>query len=477
MTSVAQQLKESRWINSFFLSATEKRYELLAFVALMSWALAAPLAPFFLDHFYTYMISSTITSLSVAYIVCAKLLRRAAGMTQRQHTWREHFFLHPWHFFLAGMLLWSVISFFVQAEDKMRALRGGPRLREGLTAYCFYAMIYVISVWLTEEKKRRIVQLTMMIGSVIPAAVFWFVEFGFTSYQYGWFGDWLFIISNHRASIYLNSNYYGYYLTVILAITATCFVSAEKWRERLAAAVIFALNVMTLVANDTLGAFVAVLLCLILIPVLYSIRNKFRIIYLLPLVLFFGITMWLNFGVFWEEIGIESGSAIRNFMSLRADIANILEGNEDAASAGSGRWFLWQVTWDMMLKEPVFGCGPEQMVFYLEEMTSVPYNWPHNEYLQYAAMLGIPAGLMYLAALISLAVTQIRKVRFLSNTTLVAGCVAFGYAVSALFGGATYVTAPYIFMALGMTSLQQYREPQKQDEQSEQEAGVATENR
>ena len=227
MTSVAQQLRESRWIDRFFLSATEKRYELLAFISLMSWALAAPLAPFFLEHFYTYMISSTLTSLVVAYIVCAKLLKRAAGITQKQHKLREYFFSHPWHFFLAGMFLWSVISFFAEAEDKMRALKGGPRLREGLTAYCFYAMLYVVSVWLTEEKKRRIVQLTMMIGSVIPAAVFWLVELGFTNYQYGWFGDWLFVISNHRASIYLNSNYYGYYLTVILAIAATYFVGAK----------------------------------------------------------------------------------------------------------------------------------------------------------------------------------------------------------------------------------------------------------
>jgi len=467
MTGVAQQLRESRWIDRIFLSATEKRYEVLTFISLMSWAVAAPLAPFFLEHFYTYMISATLTSLVVAYIVCAKLLKRAAKMTQKQHTWREHFFTYPWHFFLAGMFLWSVLSFFAEAEDKMRALRGGPRLREGLTAYCFYAMLYVTSVWLTEEKKRRIVQLTMMIGSIIPAIVFWLVELGCTSYQYGWFGDWLFIISNHRASIYLNSNYYGYYLTVILAIAATYFVSAKKWKECLIPLFVFVINVMTLVANDTLGAYVAVLLCLILIPVLYSVRNKFRVIYLIPFLLFFGITMWINFGVFWEEIGIASGNTIRNYMSLRADIGNILAGNEDAASAGSGRWFLWQVTWDLMLKEPVFGCGPEQMVFYLEEMTSVPYNWPHNEYLQYSAMLGIPAGLMYLAAIVSLAFTQMKQVKKISETTLIAGCVAFGYAVSAFFGGTTYVTAPYMFMALGMASLRRQPECKEQSGQEE----------
>ena len=462
MTSIAQQLRESRWIDRIFLTATEKRCELLAFISLMSWALAAPLAPFFLEHFYTYMISSTLTSLVVAYIVCAKLLQKVAGMTQKQHKFREYFFSHPWHFFLAGMFLWSVISFFAEAEDKMRALKGGPRLREGLTAYCFYAMLYVVSVWLTEEKKRRIVQLTMMIGSVIPAVVFWLVELGFTSYQYGWFGDWLFIISNHRASIYLNSNYYGYYLTVILAIAATYFAGAKKWKEWLIPLLVFGINMMTLVANDTLGAYVAVLLCVLLIPVLYSIRNRARLLYWVPAILFLVITVWINFGVFWEEIGIASGNTLRNYMSLREDIGNILAGNEAAGSAGSGRWFLWQVTWDLMLEEPVFGCGPEQMVYYLEEMTSVPFNWPHNEYLQYAAMLGVPAGLMYLAAILSLAVTQMKNVRRLSDTTLVAGCVAFAYAVSAFFGGTTYVTAPYIFMALGMTSLRVYREPDVQ---------------
>ena len=456
MTSVAQQLRESKWIDRIFLSATEKRYEVLAFIALMSWALAAPLAPFTLDHFFTYMISATLTSLVVAYIVCAKLLRRAAALTKREASLQKHFYQHPWHFFLAGMLLCSVLSFAVKAEDRMRALMGGPRLREGLTAYCFYAMLYVVAVWVKDEKKRRTVQWTMMIGSVIPSVVFWLVELGFTSYQYGWFGDWLFIVSHERASIYLNSNYYGYYLTVILAIAAAYFAGTRKWRERLTVSILFIINVMTLIVNDTLGAYVAVLICLLLIPVLYSIRDRFRLEYLVPLGLFLGITAWINFGVFWEEIGIASGSAMRNYMSLRADIGNILAGNDAAASAGSGRWFLWEVTWELMLREPLFGCGPEQMVFYLEEATSVPYNWPHNEYLQYAAMLGVPAALMYLAAILSLAFTQIKNVKHLSDTTLVAGCMAFGYAVSAFFGGTTYVTAPYIFMALGMTSLRIY---------------------
>ncbi len=466
MTSVAQQLRESRWIDRIFLSATEKRYQLLAFISLMSWALAAPLAPFVLDHFYTYMISATLTSLVVAYVICAKLLQRAAELTKRTASLREHFYTHPWHFFLAGMLLWSVLSFAVKAEDRMRAVIGAPRLREGLTAYCFYAMLYVVAVWLKEEKKRKTVQLTMMVGSVIPAAVFWLVELGFTSFRYGWFGDWLFIVTHQRASIYLNSNYYGYYLTVILAITAAHSISTKKLWERLTALALFVINAMTLMVNDTLGAYVAVLLCLILIPMLYGIREKFRVFSLLPLVLFLGITAWINFGMFWEEIGIASGSATRNYMSLRADIGNIFVGSDAAASAGSGRWFLWKVTWDLMLREPVFGCGPEQMVFYLEEATSVPYNWPHNEYLQYAAMLGIPAAVMYLAAILSLAVTQIKNVKRLSDTTLIAGCMAFGYAVSAFFGGTTYVTAPYIFMALGMTSLRQYRDAEASGEEA-----------
>ena len=456
MTSVAQQLRESRWIARWFLSATEKRYQMLAFLSLMSWALAAPLTPLFLDHYYTYMISATLTSVVTAYIVSAKLLRRAAGLTQQQSSLRERFTSHPWHFFLAGMGIWSILSFLFAAEDKLRALKGGVNLKEGLTAYCFYAMLYAMAVLLTEEKKRKAVQLTMIFGSIVPSLCFWLIEFGFTRYDRGKIGVWLTVMTHHRASIYRNSNYYGYYLTVILVLTAAYLVSTKKMKLQAPLWCVFVLNVITLVVNDTLGAFVAVLLSLILIPVLYSIREKFRIRYLIPLAVFVGLAVWVNLGFFWEEIGIAAGSVTRNYMSLRSDIGNLIEGNEAAAHAGSGRWALWQVAWDVMLEHPLFGCGPEQMVFYMEERVSTPFVWPHNEYLQHAAALGIPAGLMYLAALGSMAFTQIKRVKILRDTTLMAGCMVVGYAISAFFGGTTYTTAPYMFLALGLTSLRDY---------------------
>lgn len=456
MTNVAQQLRESRWINRCFLSATEKHYEALAFLSLMSWALAAPLTPLFLDHYYTYMISATLTSLVTAYIVCAKLLRRAAGLMVKQSGVREKFYSHPWHFFLAGMGIWSILSFLFVAEDKLRALKGGVNLKEGLTAYCFYAMLYAMAVLLTEERKRKAVQLTMVFGSIVPSLCFWLIEFGFTRYDRGKLGVWLTVMTNHRASIYRNSNYYGYYLTVILVLTAAYLVSAKKKKLQAALWCVFVLNVITLVVNDTLGAFVAVLAGLILIPVLYGIRERFRIRHLLPLVVFIALALWINFGVLWEEVGIAAGNVTRNYMSLRSDIGNLIAGNEAASHAGSGRWALWQVAWDVMLEHPLFGCGPEQMVFIMEERVSTPYAWPHNEYLQHAAALGIPAGLMYLAALITMAFTQIKRVKLLRDTTLIAGCVVVGYAVSAFFGGTTYVTAPYMFLALGLTSLRDY---------------------
>jgi len=458
MTNVAQQLRESRWIDRIFLSATKKRYETLAFLSLMSWALAAPLTPLFLDHYYTYMISATLTSLVVAYIICAKLLRRAAGLTAKQSNLREKFFSHPWHFFLAGMGIWSILSFLFVAEDKLRALKGGVNLKEGLTAYCFYAMLYVMAVLLTEEKKRKAVQLTMIFGSIVPSLCFWLIELGFTRYDRGKIGVWLTVMTNHRASIFRNSNYYGYYLTVILVLTAAFLVSTKRIKLQAALFVVFVLNAITLLVNDTLGAYVAVLVSLILIPVLYSIRERFRIRYLVPLAAFIVITLWINFGVLWEEVGIASGNATRNYMSLRSDIGNLIEGNEAAANAGSGRWVLWQTAWNLMLEKPLFGCGPEQMVVYMEERVSIPYAWPHNEYLQHAAALGIPAGLMYLATLISMAFTQIKRVKILRDTTLMAGCMVVGYAISAFFGGTTYVTAPYMFLALGLTSLRSYNE-------------------
>ncbi len=124
--------------------------------------------------------------------------------------------------------------------------------------------------------------------------------------------------------------------------------------------------------------------------------------------------------------------------------------SEEALQAGTTRWLLWLHAIDFIKEKPVFGFGPDN----LEEpylAVGLTDTRPHNEFLQHAAALGIPAAIFYLISVVTFTVTYFKKK---IDNPIVIGlvCTVGAYVFSSLFGNSMFYTTPFFFMIFGMAT-------------------------
>lgn len=255
-------------------------------------------------------------------------------------------------------------------------------------------------------------------------------------------------------SIFYNINHYGYYLVLAIICAMGLFIY-EKSRIKSAAWLIAALfNIWVLIDNNTFGCYIAVFAGLIAFTYFFIAREKkkFNIKTIIPIISFVLLSVCLSP---FYNIG-------KNFFSLNEDISKFADEDQDTSTAGSGRWTLWVQTVEHIKNKPVFGYGPEGLIGKFTakvkdnsgaEQIQVSFqDRPHNEYLQHAAFMGLPALIFYLAALVMLFLNRIKNIKNIPAVVLIAGCAVTGYAVSAFFGNTMYYTAPFFFILLGMTA-------------------------
>ena len=73
-------------------------------------------------------------------------------------------------------------------------------------------------------------------------------------------------------------------------------------------------------------------------------------------------------------------------------------------------------------------------------------------YIQYMVFMGIPGFVMYMGALISMMICQLKKIKKMELITIASAGCALAYAAGACFGNSMYYTTPYFYMFLGMTA-------------------------
>ncbi len=107
-----------------------------------------------------------------------------------------------------------------------------------------------------------------------------------------------------------------------------------------------------------------------------------------------------------------------------------------------------------MKEHPIIGCGPDCMP--LDADTGKLLILPHNEYLQYAMEIGTPASLCYIAGLIMLLITRIKKLKQTDDSVIYDCCAVVAYCASAFFGINIFYTFVYYCIFLGITNAKYY---------------------
>lgn len=346
---------------------------------------------------------------------------------------KEYLKRKPYDITLIIMLLWAFVS--AVCSDYIRTAFLGNWFRQsGFRTYLIYASLYICGKNIKQQKTRLRIYLAFGVVSTLQNMLL-------ITHSLGYYGC--------KTGAFYNTNHSGYFIAMsVFAIIA--LISEDKRLYMKAAGVaMYVVNVWCLIINNTFGAYIAVLLGLVFLVIISLIKNKkVNRMVLLSVLLFIAVSAYTD-----SKTNIISV----NFGVTGNDIIKIAEGSEDADRAGTGRWELWVNAVKYIKKEPLFGSGPdclteiEKRVVDKEAQEGI-LSEPHNEYLQYAAEIGIFPALCYIASLIMIVVFRLRELKKTEDSLIYKGAVVFVYCVSAFFGVIFFYTAVYFFFFLGMSS-------------------------
>ena len=308
-------------------------------------------------------------------------------------------------------------------------IRGHSYMDESIYSYMLYPVCYFFCGCMLWQSKYKRLLLYLLVFSAVPVNIMALVH--------EWGPSMPFFLGTGVSAVFHNSNHYGYYLMLVIVASLMLFIYEEKLVWRVIDALSAILATIVLIPNNTLGAYLAVLVVLISFIIYCAINDHDHIKRAAAaLGMFLAVTFCLSF---------KYNTILSSVLVMFGDIGLIASDPLGADSAGSSRWRLWKGTVRHMPESPWLGFGIEGLL----DLHGV--GTPHNELLQYAAFFGIPVMLIYLSAVLLVIITVLKRSKALDKMTLICFCMAVGYFVSSMVGVAIYYTTPFFYIFLGLT--------------------------
>ena len=241
-----------------------------------------------------------------------------------------------------------------------------------------------------------------------------------------------------RATVFSQFNHFGYYLNMSILVMTGLFLTSDIKKNEIMYAAGIAFQLFCLLVNNTFGAYLGSMFGVIAVCIMYVVRTNNIKKILVPIIIYISLSTVSMSGI----IPSSSGQNLKvNLSTFSHDVNAVASNAEDADGAGTGR---------------ILGYGPEQLnEKYSGELGGVlagGTDRPENEYIQYMVFMGIPGLVMYMGALISMMICQLKKIKKMELITIASAGCALAYAAGACFGNSMYYTTPYFYMFLGMTA-------------------------
>ena len=344
-------------------------------------------------------------------------------------------------------LLWAGLAT-VCSVDPVRSIWGGPR-REGLVSLTLYVGAFLLVSCNARVKKWHLWLFAACVSVCCAVALIQLAGYNpFGLYPTG--------MTFYDGNILYAGQFLGTagnvgLLTAVLCIAIPAFWTAVlrlRDKERFILLIPLGLSLAVLLGSKVEAGIVGVFGgALLTIPVVVSEKGRKRqalavaaggtIVAALACVYLFGEQMP---GFLYEANRVLHGQAKDGF--------------------GSGRIYIWRSVLPLLQERPLLGGGPEtlglrgEIMFerFSEELGIMLRSYvdaAHNEYLNVAVELGVPALIFYLGALICGAVFWVKKSPE-SPVAAICGAGVMGYCVQAFFGISSVVSAPFFWIALGL---------------------------
>jgi len=352
-------------------------------------------------------------------------------------------------FILAFLLLAELSLIF--SINKTKSLLGEMGRHEGFLMIMTYVLVYYFSKYYFRVYKhfyKILFGITIGISTLAILQFYDLVPFQKAlglQFQKYW-----------TSGTFGNPNFLGSYITIFLPIFMCLFVLRGKKIDLLMSSIVFWAMLCTL----TRSAWVAFGVYSIM-GIIYVIYKREKVLIKNSIILF--LTLAIVFGV--GDVFSNGRITGRNSVMINELKTAAKEGIEN--SMGSGRIEIWKVTLNTIKMHPLLGSGidtlkdaieEEQSEYYIDRIirTKTYIDKAHNEYLQIAATMGIPALILYLLFLFFIIKDNMKGI-FKDKIVLILSLSIIGYLVQAFFNISTIGVAPVFWILIGLIQNEEFK--------------------
>lgn len=364
-------------------------------------------------------------------------------------------------FLLIVFILAFVSSIF--ATNKERAFWGTDFRPDGMFMLLTFLIIFICGRYIKKNQYRNIILMIYIVSFIILSFVMINQYYGVLgsanaskcpsflkpvalfyeklSVRYGHF------YKGTTASFY-NLNHMGYYICICSSMFVGMFFNENKMSKKIALCFLVALSFWTLILNDTLGAFIAVFVSVLIFTFVMIFVRKTKVrVAIIPLVIFALVNVLCVSFPFEEKSIIE-----KNITETVSDVKKVTSNkNDEVKKVGSARGALWIASFDMIKEKPLLGHGIDNLKSEYSKR-GAKGDRAHNEFLERAVSTGIPSAIFYLLAILWNIKTNLKKKNILSesvnNLPFIMATVS--YFVSSFVGVFLFYTACHFMVVLSL---------------------------
>lgn len=332
-------------------------------------------------------------------------------------------------------IVWAFISCLF-STNIFNSFFGDSYRLEGFFTYVSYFFLFLnSSIILKKEYIFKILKLFSFLGVFLSVITLISHYFAINFYNDVGFRPFV--------SIFFNENHSAYFfmMTYICSIFLYIFLS-ERYKFIY---LVFSIIILDcLVLNSSLGPFLSCIVCLISLFVFLIIR-KINLFSFLVVILLFITVCFIN-----SEVNVS------NYNGIMSDIKTFNSSirNNDLKSidkVGTNRVALWRYGLKFIGEKPIFGYGIETLYEQYSKY-DIPdvSSRPHNEFIQIAAFMGIPALIFYLLFLLSIFIPILKNLKKCDEIIVIVAFICISYLASSFVGVSMFYTTPFLFIFLGL---------------------------
>lgn len=350
--------------------------------------------------------------------------------------------------------------------DIKKSILGERNRFEGLLTFTVYFLTYYCAKYYFKYHKKLIIYaiIVICITSIIGILQYYNIfplYYLFDAFHIPYFPGF-------ASSTFGNTNFFGSFLSMAVSFMMALYIIKGKKLYLIVSYLSFYMIILTMTRSSWIGVAFASIFGLI-----YVIKNRNKEIIKRTFHIIIGFVIIFITILNTPDSITNNLPNYSKMMSLdnRLEVINnelkatIKTGNVEE-DFGSGRIGIWKMVLTVTAMHPLLGTGPDTLAKSLLynlpdvtinfiETTNTYIDKAHNEYLQIAATIGIPALIVYLAFLAQILSKQ--KNMFQDNSTFILVIPIISYLVQAFFNISTIGVAPIFWMLLGMVQNSKFK--------------------